>query len=274
MSESEIPPTDRGILKADAARSKFTLRRFEPSPDLAPFIERFWTVRWDLTGLAPYSQVILSYPNINVSFERDHNGPFAGVYGIPQSTYTRHLQDEGEVLGVKFKPGGFYPFWKQPAVLLTGKTLDFAAVFGADARAAETLLFAEETDEGKVRLAEDFFRSRMPERDEAAELAGDIVQHVIDHRDVAKVEMLADRFGLNKRSLQRLFSRYVGVSPKWTIQRFRLQEAAELIEKNGVPDWTSLSQNLGFYDQAHFIKSFKAIVGRSPEEYSRELGRG
>ncbi|QHW32028.1 helix-turn-helix transcriptional regulator [Paenibacillus rhizovicinus] len=273
MNENAIPPSDRGILKAEAARQHFTLQRFEPSPDLAPYIERYWTVRWDLTGQAPYSQVILSYPNLNISFERDHKGPFAGVYGIPQRTYTRHLQDEGEVLGIKFRPGGFYPFWKQPAVLLTGKTIALAAIFGEHARETETQLFNEGTDEGKIRLAEAFLRSRMPEQDEGAALAGDIVQHVIDHREVTKVEELADRFGLNKRSLQRLFSRYVGVSPKWTIQRFRMQEAAELIEKQGVPDWISLSQDLGFYDQAHFIKCFKAMIGRSPEEYSRELGR-
>ncbi|MBM7567602.1 helix-turn-helix domain-containing protein [Paenibacillus sacheonensis] len=265
--------SDRGILKAEAARGKFALNRFEPSPDLAPYIGNYWTVRWDLRGQAPYSQTILSYPNINMSFERDHNGAFAGVHGIPKRTYTRHLQDEGEVLGIKFKPGGFYPFWKQPAALLTGGVLALRDIFGEEAREAESRLFAEETDEGKVRIAEAFLRSRLPEPDDNIPLVDSVVQQVIDNRDITKVEDLADMFHLNVRSMQRLFNRYVGVSPKWVIQRFRLQEAAELIEKNGIPDWVSLSQSLGFYDQAHFIKSFKAIVGKSPEEYSRDLGR-
>jgi AraC-like DNA-binding protein len=271
MGDDDIRQSDRGILKAEAARQRFTLARFEPSPDLAPYIEQYWTVRWDLTGQPPYSQTILSYPNINISFERDHNGCFAGVYGVPKRVFTRRLRDEGEVLGVKFRPGGFYPFWKRPAALLTGNVLGLSEAFGRETREAEERLFAEQADEEKIRLAEAFFRSLHPEPDEQAALAGDIVQYAIAHRELTKVEELAERFGMNVRTLQRLFGRCVGVSPKWVIQRFRLQEAAELIEQNGVPDWVSLSQDLGFYDQAHFIKSFKAMVGKSPEAYSREL---
>jgi len=30
-----------------------------------------------------------------------------------------------------------------------------------------------------------------------------------------------------------------------------------------------LSMELGYYDQPHFIKDFKAIVGKTPEEYVR-----
>ncbi|WP_339329315.1 helix-turn-helix domain-containing protein [Cohnella caldifontis] len=70
-----------------------------------------------------------------------------------------------------------------------------------------------------------------------------------------------------------MFSRYVGVSPKWVIRRFRLQEAAELIDKDGASDWAALSAKLGYYDQAHFIKDFKAVTGRSPEAYAREAGQ-
>ncbi|WP_241686711.1 hypothetical protein [Leptospira stimsonii] len=29
--------------------------------------------------------------------------------------------------------------------------------------------------------------------------------------------------------------------------------------------------DLGYFDQAHFIKDFKTIVGKSPEQYSKSL---
>jgi AraC-like DNA-binding protein len=32
---------------------------------------------------------------------------------------------------------------------------------------------------------------------------------------------------------------------------------------------TSLAQDLGYADQAHFTRDFKAIVGRSPSDYRR-----
>ncbi|UUZ82292.1 helix-turn-helix domain-containing protein [Paenibacillus sp. P26] len=44
------------------------------------------------------------------------------------------------------------------------------------------------------------------------------------------------------------------------------------MEKGSSLNWPKLAQDLGFYDQAHFIKTFKAMIGKSPEEYVREAG--
>ena len=38
-------------------------------------------------------------------------------------------------------------------------------------------------------------------------------------------------------------------------------------------DWPRLALELGYFDQAHFIKDFKTIVGRTPGEYARHLSQ-
>jgi AraC-like DNA-binding protein len=74
---------------------------------------------------------------------------------------------------------------------------------------------------------------------------------------------------MGKRTLQRLFSQYVGVSPKWVIKRYRLHEAADQLGAGEVVDWAKLAVDLGYFDQAHFIKDFKTIVGQTPAEYAK-----
>ena len=37
---------------------------------------------------------------------------------------------------------------------------------------------------------------------------------------------------------------------------------------DGEGDWAGLALDLGYFDQAHFIKAFKAVVGRSPADYA------
>ena len=78
----------------------------------------------------------------------------------------------------------------------------------------------------------------------------------------------------SQRPLQRIFSQYVGVSPKWVIMRYRLQEAADQLARNEIVNWPKMALDLGYFDQAHFIKDFKMIVGRTPAEYARSVDSG
>jgi AraC-like DNA-binding protein len=57
------------------------------------------------------------------------------------------------------------------------------------------------------------------------------------------------------------------------IQRYRLHEAIERVAEGQIVDWSALAADLGYFDQAHFIKDFKALVGKSPTEYTRSLSR-
>jgi len=45
-----------GVLHPESAATRFRLTRHWPGPDLAPFVDFCWVVRWDLTGQAPYTR--------------------------------------------------------------------------------------------------------------------------------------------------------------------------------------------------------------------------
>jgi AraC-like DNA-binding protein len=34
----------------------------------------------------------------------------------------------------------------------------------------------------------------------------------------------------------------------------------------------TMAVDLGYFDQAHFIKDFKMLIGRTPAEYARDVG--
>ena len=128
-------------------------------------------------------------------------------------------------------------------------------------------------DEGKmVALAERFLRPRLPAHDEHVAMLNRIVAGIAAEREITSVDdVLAccDFNTLSRRTLQRLFREYIGVGPKWVIRRFRLHEAAERIDAGSSVDWARLAVELGYSDQTHFIKDFKAIVGKTPAEYGR-----
>lgn len=57
----------------------------------------------------------------------------------------------------------------------------------------------------------------------------------------------------------------------WVIQRYRLIEAAERLAAGTVADFAGLALDLGYADQAHFIRDFKKIVGRAPAGFARSI---
>jgi transcriptional regulator GlxA family with amidase domain len=87
---------------------------------------------------------------------------------------------------------------------------------------------------------------------------------------MTRVEAVAEAAGLGVRALQRLFKDYVGVSPKWVIQRYRLHEALARLESGAPLDLAALALELGYFDQAHFNRDFKSLLGRAPAAYARE----
>jgi transcriptional regulator GlxA family with amidase domain len=91
--------------------------------------------------------------------------------------------------------------------------------------------------------------------------------------EITTVEELAERVGLSVRALQRAFHRHVGVSPKWVIRRARVQEAAERVALGQHVAWASLASELGYFDQAHLIRDFRAQLGETPAAYAATCAR-
>jgi AraC-like DNA-binding protein len=262
----EVEEGPRGILKPQVGEQKFRLARYEPSSRQLSSVEHYWSVHWDLRGQAPYPAATLPHPAVHLTVEP--TGAF--IVGIVTHKFTRLLSDSGWVFGIKFKPGGFYPLLQRPVATVTDKNIPLAQLFGEAATDYAASIRAASSEEEQVRIAEGFLAQRLPLSDANVLLANQIVETISAERTITKVDQVVSRFDINKRALQRLFSQYVGVSPKWVIQRYRLHEATEQLAAGTVVDWAKLAVDLGYFDQAHFIKDFKAIVGQTPAEYAKE----
>jgi AraC-like DNA-binding protein len=123
-------------------------------------------------------------------------------------------------------------------------------------------------------LVQRFLVGLEPEVDPEVDRVAAIAERAATDRSMLRVETLAAEFGLGVRALQRLFSEYVGVSPKWVIQRYRLHEAAERIAAESGFDWADFALELGYAYQAHFIRDFRRLVGATPAAYARGLANG
>ena len=244
--------------------------RYHPSPDLAPFLEHLWSVAWDLPAHQTSTVETLPHPTVHLIFE---DGVGGRIGGVAKGKFSTTLAGRGRIMAAKFRPGGFFPFVRTPVSEFSGKILDVAEYWGAPGKAIVSAVLGEASDEARHRLIEDFLRGLNPLPDEAAQRTGAIAESIALDRSINSVEELCRRHDLNVRGLQRRFSRYVGANPKWVIQRYRLHEAAEQLAGRRSSQ-AALAAELGYADQAHFVRDFKAVVGVSPAAYARAARKG
>ena len=255
----------RGVLHTSASRPVSGLRRYWPSSELLPFVEHYWIVTWDL----PEAQLAetIPHPSVHVVLEAGR----AEVVGVMRSRFSRLLERQGRVIGTKFRPGAFRPFVELPVSALTDRRTPLAQIFGRRAERLAEQALGHTDDLAAIDVIESFLRGCGAVPDDEMRLCGRLAARIADDRQIARVDQLVGELPVTKRQLQRLFNEYVGVGPKWVIQRYRLLDAAERVASGTVVDWADLALELGYADQAHFIRDFKRLVGRSPLDYARRL---
>jgi len=255
-----------GVLRAQAAATRFTLSRHLPPDDLAPFLDYSWVVRWDLRGQPPHEQAILPHPNVNLAFE----AAGAGVFGVDRAIFTKRLTGAGKALGVRFRPGGFRPFYGKSVDSLNDRVVPARQVLGPAAdEACAAAMAAGASDADMVAAGEGLLRGFGAAPDPVAARLADMVARITADPALRRVAALAEAFGMPERRLQRLFAEYVGVSPKWVMRRARLLEAARRADAGDSVDWAALALDLGYADQAHLTRDFTATIGVSPARYTR-----
>lgn len=244
-------PPPRGLLRKPVAPGEHV--RLLPARALRPWVAHYWWVTWKLAR--PFVAETLSHPSVHLVFE----GGRWELAGVQRKRFTRTLRGEGWVFGVKFRPGAFQPWWGASVAPLTDRRVRYEAPRISLARAVEVI--------------EPWLLARRPGLPRAVEEVRDLAERIAGDRSLIRVENAAAALGVDVRTLQRRFRHAVGVGPKWVIQRYRLHEAAERLKAARAPALADLAVELGYFDQAHFAREFRAVIGRSPRRFVAEESR-
>lgn len=238
--------------------------RLAPSPDLTDVVEQHWVVRWDRRGLPAIRRELLPDPSVNLVVEP------GGVllYGVGSAHGVRELHGDGMVIGTKFRPGGFSGFRPGPVSAITNRALLLSDAFGPAGAELDHVLAAARGDVSATIFAvSSFLRAHRPAVDPQRALVMEILDAVRVAGPGMRVGQLAARFAITPRTMQRLFARHVGTSPKQVLQRLRRQQAMDRLDDEPI-QLAQLAAELGYFDQAHLARDFRATLGRSPSAVS------
>ena len=88
------------------------------------------------------------------------------------------------------------------------------------------------------------------------------------HAEPITTAELATLAGLSPSQFERVFRKALGAAPRQYLLRVRIEAACRrLVEED--ESIAAIAQQCGFYDQAHFTRSFHRIMGVTPSAYRK-----
>jgi AraC-like DNA-binding protein len=260
-------------------------RHYRPPAPLSAYVDLIWYYTGFARGhtrerLLPTgtSELVINLHEDEVrTYDPDNLGrcirhPGSVVVGIHNRYFVLDTAEQVNVIGVHFKPGGAFPFLAPPADEFRNSHVDLEAIWGLETRQLREQLLAAATPDGKFAILEKtlLVRLRRAPEPHAAVLHA---LHCIDGAPhLHTIGRLTERLGLRPKRFIQLFTQQVGLTPKLYCRVQRFQRAIQGVQRQQRVDWAGVAAACGYYDQAHFIRDFRAFSGLNPNAYLGQRG--
>jgi AraC-like DNA-binding protein len=260
---------------------------YRPHGKLARFVEYFWsldyshatcvhTLKMFATGV---SGVLLQHhegrPALGSTPEGrpvTHGGcPTSFVYGRRTRPSQTFANGPFGLTGVVFTPQGLSTLLKTHPTSLNDGSVRLSEFYRENI--GDRLLNAGSSHE-RVALLDDFLCARVDDAGREDVLITESLQLIRHWIQSIKVPQLLSTLRVSERQFERRFVRAIGVSPHRYIRIVRFRTAMQMLKRRRFQRLSDLAYELGYADQAHFIKEIKAFSGYTPRRLAQIVQDG
>jgi transcriptional regulator GlxA family with amidase domain len=172
-----------------------------------------------------------------------------------------------KLFGVRFQPGGAYPFFQFPLSELTDQIIGFDSVCSRATIELVDKIQAARSLRERISIFETALLARLEQRHGDDQLVDAVVKTIIAREGLVSIDRLRRNLGISERQLERKFQTAVGITPKFLCRTLRFQKVFKAVERHQTVNWSFIATECGYYDQAHFIHDFKEFSGQNPTAY-------
>ena len=173
-----------------------------------------------------------------------------------------------DTFAICFYPIGFANFVKMPLENLVDKETPIAKLFGqTEANELEQQMIQAIDTQQRINIIETFFLKILNEKNTISNIVKSTVDFLLKTNGTTPInDILIDDIS-KRRQLERHFRKQIGVSPKQLSKAIRLQATLNMLLNKKTETLTDIAYESDYFDQNHFIKDFKDLVGVTPKEY-------
>ncbi|CDN87637.1 AraC family transcriptional regulator [Hydrogenophaga intermedia] len=252
-------------------------RRRAPHPLLRPFVREVWSCAAEPVGesqarierLLPsgFMHLVLRLDESPVRLLRspdDAQGDAlanAVLAGARTAPYLKRLHARSASVGATLLPGAAQWLFGLDADAIAGRHVPLEALLGAEARHLRARLVEAATVDARLALFEAWLLARRPPvPGQASALARLLGQS-------PSVGAAVRASGLSHRRFELQFRQASGLNPKAWLRVRRFQAAVKALAAREALPPAELANTLGYSDQSHFIREFRAMAGLTPGRF-------
>ncbi|MEE1961111.1 helix-turn-helix domain-containing protein [Allomuricauda taeanensis] len=257
-------------------------KEYHPSPCLSKYIDSYFMVDTaniyeDITDLVvPDGTFGLLFVDSQKTIKRNmaiDTPPITlkrtSVFGQKTKPVNYYFtKGNAHYFGVKINPAGLALFLDQSLKEFKNLFVEIDLLGNGKLTEIEDRVLAANGTEEKIRIVEGFVTERLKilRYNPDYILFVNIVSFIKDHKGEIRFDFLANHFNVNYKKIERLFHRFLGVTPKIYMRIVRFNAAIHYFSKHN-NNLTELGYRLGFFDQSHFIREFRSFTSLSPSEF-------
>ncbi len=253
-----------------------------PDAIFSRHIESYWQVKTEVSYSTRPLEILLPTCTFNIIFSQQPcyikslSQPTwqlisPGVSFIGQTSEHLCIKSDTpiDIIGVRFKPFAFANILSIPAIQLSGSVVDLDQVLGSNINSTLDIkhLFTDTQIHLKHQYLDEIMYGILSPTMSLDEKLRAQLNYIMDRHGNMKIKELTDEFKISKVTLRKHFINKVGLTPKKVCQIWRMNRVLQLKENHPNLNLTALCLEAGFYDQAHFIKDFKSIIGLTPRRF-------
>ncbi len=256
--------------------------RFSPNNQLKGYIHGYWLLQ---TSNVPKQIELVpdGYPEIlfvrqgalwyrlgNSTTWQRFSG--CGMLGQLGGQFQIYIPAYSEILFVKFHPWAVYPLLRTPMHLLNNGIVELAGLgLKQEWKNLSYSLTCAENIRVCCKLLNRFFLEYLNTPHSVSPLLHFSVQTIFHSGGVVSLDQLKGQLNVSHRYLQRLFKQRLGLSPKHYARIIRVKKASiNMLNPDRNQPLVQIAAELNYFDQSHFLKDFKSIVGKSPTTFLRQ----
>lgn len=250
------------------------IEKYQPGQRLQPFVNHYMIIESE-TGMQnkilPDTSVIIGF-----RFRGQIRQLIAGtpaqlpgtlVSGLRESSRTMQYLPQTSMLLVKFTEGGAAALFKTPQHALFGLSVALDEVLPQDEVEKISGQLAEAGGNlERIQIIEKWLYSRIAAAN-GDPLILEAVRLIRAAGGNIKVKALLPQLYISRDPFEKRFRRMIGTSPKQFAAMVRLKQLIHTYSTE--ESLTSAALSAGYYDQAHFIRDFRAFTGDTPQRFFR-----